>query len=82
MWRQAVIKEVTDSNGRIILFIDEIHTVVGAGASEGSMDAGKALLIYFSWLPVGWKMQHIHEIMAVQQLIEAVDRTDDLQATC
>ena len=32
--------QVTDSNGRIILFIDEIHTVVGAGASEGSMDAG------------------------------------------
>ena len=39
---KAVIKEVTDSNGRIILFIDEIHTVVGAGASEGSMDAGAA----------------------------------------
>ena len=36
---------MTDSNGRIILFIDEIHTVVGAGASEGSMDAGK-----MSWL--------------------------------
>lgn len=32
--------QVTDSNGRVILFIDEIHTVVGAGASEGSMDAG------------------------------------------
>jgi ATP-dependent Clp protease ATP-binding subunit ClpB len=40
---KAVIKEVTDSNGRIILFIDEIHTVVGAGASEGSMDAGNLL---------------------------------------
>ena len=37
---KAVIKEVTDSDGGIILFIDEIHTVVGAGASEGSMDAG------------------------------------------
>ena len=34
---------MTDSNGRIILFIDEIHTVVGAGASEGSMDAGVAI---------------------------------------
>ena len=32
--------QVTDSNGGVILFIDEIHTVVGAGASEGSMDAG------------------------------------------
>lgn len=37
---KAVIKEVTDSNGRIILFIDEIHTVVGAGATSGAMDAG------------------------------------------
>lgn len=40
---KAVIKEVTDSDGAIILFIDEIHTVVGAGASEGSMDAGNLL---------------------------------------
>lgn len=39
---KAVIKEVTASNGRIVLFIDEIHTVVGAGASQGSMDAGTA----------------------------------------
>ena len=38
---KAVIREVTDSNGRIVRFIDEIHTVVGAGASEGSMDAGE-----------------------------------------
>ena len=37
---KAVIKEVTNSNGKIILFIDEIHTVVGAGASDGAMDAG------------------------------------------
>ena len=40
---KAVIKEVTASNGRIVLFIDEIHTVVGAGASQGSMDAGTLL---------------------------------------
>lgn len=37
---KAVIKEVTGSGGKIILFIDEIHTVVGAGASDGAMDAG------------------------------------------
>jgi hypothetical protein len=37
---KAVIKEVTDSAGRVILFIDEIHTVVGAGATSGAMDAG------------------------------------------
>ena len=41
---KAVIREVTDSNGGVILFIDEIHTVVGAGASEGSMDAGVPLI--------------------------------------
>ena len=40
---KAVLKEVTDSNGQVILFIDEIHTVVGAGASQGSMDAGNLL---------------------------------------
>ncbi|KAK4415422.1 Chaperone protein ClpB3, mitochondrial [Sesamum alatum] len=40
---KAVLKEVTASNGQIILFIDEIHTVVGAGATGGSMDAGNLL---------------------------------------
>src|SRR3954451_16059875 len=40
---KAVIKEVTQSNGQIILFIDELHTVVGAGKAEGAMDAGNLL---------------------------------------
>ncbi len=40
---KAVLKEITDSAGEIILFIDEMHTVVGAGAAEGSMDAGNML---------------------------------------
>ena len=40
---KAVLKEVSSSNGNIILFIDELHTVVGAGASEGAMDAGNLL---------------------------------------
>ena len=40
---KAVLQEVTESNGRIILFIDELHTVVGAGAAEGAMDAGNML---------------------------------------
>jgi ATP-dependent Clp protease ATP-binding subunit ClpB len=40
---KAVVKEVTDSMGQIILFIDEIHTIVGAGKSEGAMDAGQIL---------------------------------------
>jgi len=40
---KAVIKEVIESDGRIILFIDELHTVVGAGRAEGAMDAGNLL---------------------------------------
>jgi ATP-dependent Clp protease ATP-binding subunit ClpB len=40
---KAVLKEVSDSQGLIILFIDEIHTVVGAGATQGAMDAGNLL---------------------------------------
>ncbi len=40
---KAVIKEVTQSDGQIILFIDELHTVVGAGKAEGAMDAGNLL---------------------------------------
>ena len=40
---KAVLKEVEASDGEIILFIDELHTVVGAGATEGSMDAGNLL---------------------------------------
>ncbi|MFD1886496.1 ATP-dependent chaperone ClpB [Paenibacillus wenxiniae] len=40
---QAVLREVKESNGQIILFIDELHTIVGAGKTEGSMDAGNML---------------------------------------
>jgi ATP-dependent Clp protease ATP-binding subunit ClpB len=40
---KAVLKEVTEAQGRVILFIDELHTVVGAGAAEGAMDAGNLL---------------------------------------
>lgn len=40
---KSVLKEVSKSNGRVILFIDELHTIVGAGATEGSMDAGNIL---------------------------------------
>ena len=40
---KAVLKEVQSSNGEIVMFIDELHTVVGAGSTEGSMDAGNLL---------------------------------------
>lgn len=40
---KAVLKEISDSNGEIILFLDEMHTIIGAGAAEGAMDAGNML---------------------------------------
>ena len=40
---KAVVKEVTESHGQIILFIDELHTLVGAGKTDGAMDAGQLL---------------------------------------
>src|SRR5438552_3938634 len=40
---KAFLKEVTDAQGRVILFIDELHTIVGAGAAEGSVDASNML---------------------------------------
>ena len=40
---KAVLKEVTESNGEIVLFIDELHTLVGAGAAEGAVDAANML---------------------------------------
>src|SRR3989441_8674307 len=40
---KAVLKEVTTSEGQVIVFIDELHTIVGAGAAEGAMDAGNML---------------------------------------
>ena len=40
---KAFLKEVTDAEGEIILFIDELHTIVGAGASEGAVDASNLL---------------------------------------
>lgn len=40
---KAIVKEVTESNGEIILFIDELHTLIGAGATQGAMDAANIL---------------------------------------
>src|SRR5439155_23157917 len=40
---KAVLKEIVDAQGQVILFIDELHTVVGAGAAEGSIDASNML---------------------------------------
>ncbi|MHB1535931.1 MAG: ATP-dependent chaperone ClpB [Acidimicrobiales bacterium] len=40
---KAVLKEITDSQGEIITFVDELHTIVGAGAAEGAMDAGNMI---------------------------------------
>lgn len=40
---KAVLKEITESNGEIIVFLDEMHTIIGAGSAEGAMDAGNML---------------------------------------
>src|SRR5699024_5407550 len=40
---KAVLEEIKNSDGEVVTFIDELHTVVGAGAAEGSMDAGNML---------------------------------------
>jgi ATP-dependent Clp protease ATP-binding subunit ClpB len=40
---KAVLKEITDSDGQVITFLDEMHTIVGAGAAEGAMDAGNMI---------------------------------------
>jgi ATP-dependent Clp protease ATP-binding subunit ClpB len=40
---KAVLKEITDAEGKVITFIDELHTIVGAGAAEGAMDAGNMI---------------------------------------
>src|SRR5512141_2854638 len=40
---RAVLKEITDSDGEVVTFIDELHTIVGAGAAEGSVDAGNMI---------------------------------------
>ncbi len=40
---RAVLKEITDSDGEIVTFVDELHTIVGAGAAEGAMDAGNII---------------------------------------
>jgi ATP-dependent Clp protease ATP-binding subunit ClpB len=40
---KAVLKEITEAEGQIVVFIDELHTIVGAGAAEGAMDAGNML---------------------------------------
>ena len=40
---KAVLKEISDSEGEVITFIDELHTIVGAGAAEGAMDAGNMI---------------------------------------
>ena len=40
---KAVLKEITDADGQVITFMDELHTIVGAGAAEGAMDAGNMI---------------------------------------
>lgn len=54
---KAVIKEVTDAEGQIVMFIDEIHTVVGAGRTEGSMDAGERAFFAPKFVMLGLRLR-------------------------
>ena len=65
---KAVIKEVTNSNGKIILFIDEIHTVVGAGASDGAMDAGETACQVFKFNHFTFAKRRNHRINLLTSL--------------
>src|SRR5690606_20084117 len=40
---KAVLKEITDAEGEVVTFVDELHTIVGAGGAEGAMDAGNMI---------------------------------------
>ena len=89
---KAVLKEIKDSEGQVILFIDELHTVVGAGAAEGAMDASnllKPMLARGELHTIGATTldeyrKHIEKDAALERRFQPVvvepahDRTDDL----
>ena len=56
---KSVINEVVSSNGDIVLFIDEIHTLVGAGKSEGAMDAANILKPALEGRAMGYRSNHL-----------------------
>ena len=77
---KGVLKEVTDSQGKIVLFIDEIHTVVGAGASGGAMDASNLLkpmlargeLRCIGATTINEHRQHIEKDLALERRFQQV----------
>src|SRR5262249_33379826 len=77
---KAFLKEVTESEGEIILFIDELHTIVGAGAAEGAVDASNLLkpqLARGEFRTIGattWEdyWQHIEKDAAFERRFQAV----------
>ncbi|MBP2706858.1 ATP-dependent chaperone ClpB [Microbispora sp. RL4-1S] len=77
---RAVLTEVTSSEGRILLFLDEVHTVVGAGAAEGAMDAGNMLkpmlargeLHMIGATTVGEYRKHIEKDAALERRFQPV----------
>jgi hypothetical protein len=81
---QAVLKEVSDSNGKIVLFIDEIHTVVGAGATGGAMDAGTPGWLHGSMLrcacTVANAQQHIQWVLRMCHV--QAKRKESIAAYC
>ncbi len=76
---KAVLEEVKDSDGQIILFIDELHTIVGAGKTDGAMDAGNMLKpmlargeltvsvpqLWMSTVSILRRMQHLRDVSSL-----------------
>src|SRR5680860_707359 len=83
---KAVLKEIAASEGQIITFIDELHTIVGAGKAEGSMDAGNMLKPLLARGQQG--LQHVagvHRALGLagpHDRVQLVDEGDDLALTC
>jgi ATP-dependent Clp protease ATP-binding subunit ClpB len=64
---KAVIKEVTDSNGEIIFFIDEIHTLIGAGGGEGAMDAANFETCIGAWRTACHRCNYIKGVSEIHR---------------
>ncbi|KAJ0973845.1 hypothetical protein J5N97_015810 [Dioscorea zingiberensis] len=72
---KAVLKEVTESDGQMILFIDEIHTVVGAGATNGAMDAGNLLK---PMLGITWRVA-LHRATTLDEYRKYIEKDPALE---
>jgi len=71
---KAVLKEIEESNGEIVLFIDELHTLVGAGAAEGAIDASNMLKPALARANCGQSRHHAERVSQVHREDAALER--------